>query len=190
MKVRAANVARPLVAAAAGLVQPLAPDFHFRRSTISARLRRFSSRIALTLAASLTISLACAAPAAPPADPIVARDQTIRIRLIDGRNGRPLSKEHLQVRVGRKPGRPQSLPTDSAGVALLHVAGSSDSIDVRTYNYLDCRPNFDAGVRPTYSVEVILKSGAVGQNSCGNATAQPAPGELVLFARTHHHWGR
>lgn len=45
----------------------------------------------------------------------------------------------------------------------------------------------------TYKEEIywfadVLAHGAVGANKCGKATAQPIPGQLVLFVRPPHWW--
>jgi hypothetical protein len=122
--------------------------------------------------------------------------QTIRIRVLDGRNGHPVTTERLNVWVGDKP---EDLllfgeglgyfPTDKNGEVSVPIPEDhAEWIEIETDYYFDCRPYRKDSPRPAYSVKEVLQSGVVLGNTCGKQRAEPRPGEITYFVRPIHWW--
>jgi len=137
--------------------------------------------------------------------------QTLRIKLINGRNGHPISDSFVNVWVGNARKDAMPIPTDQEGIARLRLTEDDSEIDVRNRpgvgvtnpvvkysdslrvnaGYVSCQPN-----RPDYSwlliqsfsTSDVLRSGVVTVNACGKANASPQPGELILFVRPLTFW--
>lgn len=147
--------------------------------------------------------------------------QDIHIKVLNARNGKPITNECVNVFTRQELGSSTLLiPTDREGVALLHVEGDhavpvgaplgrrcggsetlhptvghADTIQISGDYYLACQeygktmPGEGAGGpgrdqrMPSYSVAKILLSGIAAANTCGRFTAQPKPGELILYVR-------
>jgi hypothetical protein len=60
---------------------------------------------------------------------IPARAQEIRIRVLNGRNGKPTTNECLNVWVGPLRGAALLAPTNNEGVAVLHLRGNEVTVD-------------------------------------------------------------
>jgi len=142
------------------------------------------------------------------------KGQEIRIRVLNGRNGRPVANECLNVQL--VPSRYSGLviPTDKQGVATLRLDGDPDNLgkgrckgaavpypslkpvgSIRTFPdwYVDCQPyehvgSYHNSVPIYYQVREILDTGIVAGNVCGTFRGEPQPGELVLFVRPAHWW--
>jgi len=116
--------------------------------------------------------------------------QDVTIRVLDGRNGHPVTKERLVVWVGPVRGTALELPTDKDGVAVLHLSKDhADSIELTADYNFDCQPYRKNTPTPSYSVKEILQSGVVTQNTCGKLSQSEAkPGELIFFVRPLHWW--
>ncbi len=114
------------------------------------------------------------------------RAEVIRIHVLDGRNGKAITNEQVQVWVDEAKGA-LSLATGADGTATLRALPGS-SIRIATDLYYDCRPFKKNAPRPTYSVNEILKSGLTAQNGCGKFKAEAKPGELLFFVRPVHWW--
>jgi hypothetical protein len=123
--------------------------------------------------------------------------QNIRIRVRNGRNGHPVTKESVNVWFGNKPagegfggegGVALLLSTDKNGEVLVSIKGNdAEWIDILPDYYFDCRARKDTR-RPIYSVKEVLQSGVVTDNTCGKFTAEPKPGEITFFVRPLHWW--
>ena len=140
------------------------------------------------------------------------RAQDIRIKLLDGRNGHPLS-DCLAIWTSSDQRRPLWVRTDKDGIALLHLGDEravppsepnlSRCKDTPTFGSfphaetiaavpdwdVDCQA-FDKSKARTkfYPVDEILKGGAAIENSCGKFRTEPKRGELILYARPPHWW--
>jgi hypothetical protein len=118
--------------------------------------------------------------------------QTIHLRVLNGRNGRPISSERVQVWIditmdGNTQVIPRQLSTDSNGQAELYVGGAT-TIRIASIDYFDCRPFRKNAPRPTYSVAEILSSGLATANRCGKPRVEARPGEVVFFVRPFTWW--
>jgi hypothetical protein len=141
--------------------------------------------------------------------------QTIEIKLVNGRNGRPLPRTCVNVWVGSERKDAMGIPTDENGVAKLRLTDKDSEVDVRRdwkvcgnfgvidpvvkYNdsirinvsYVLCQPHtpdYSWLSLTTFSMERLIQRGIVTANSCGKATASPKSGELVIFARPLSFW--
>ena len=120
--------------------------------------------------------------------------QTITIKVLDGRNGRPMGGEIIDVWLGdHANGRPVQVRTGHDGMALLPVSRDQQTFVVAGEFLGRCRPLpnnssktvVDSNVYRFADVETI---GVVSQNTCGKASSQPVPGQLIYFARPLHWW--
>jgi len=120
----------------------------------------------------------------------MAQDNRIVIHLIDGRNGKPISNEHLLVFQGAstediKEHRSHlDLQTDANGIAFL-PADAMPQIQVWPDWYKICR---SASSNSIFSLEEIKKNGAATPNSCGSTTMKLVPNHFYIFARPLSFW--
>jgi len=141
--------------------------------------------------------------------------QTIEIRLVNGRNGDPMSDTCVNVWVGTERKAAMAIPTDEKGVARLRVTDKDGEIDIHNrwngcgdfgmvnpvvkYNdslrinagYVSCqsRASDHSWLAITdLSTKEVLQHGVVTANTCGKATASPKPGELIIFVRPLSWW--
>jgi hypothetical protein len=143
-----------------------------------------------------------------------AHAQSIRIKLVNGRNGRPMAGTHVNVWVGKERKWAMVIPTDKDGVAPLvltdkegevnvprgggdgpHVVISpvvkyDDDLGINAPHVL-CQPG-----TPDYSwlairhisTKQVVGQGIVTPNACGKATASQTPGEVIIFVRPLSWW--
>lgn len=117
----------------------------------------------------------------------VSPGATIHIQVLDGRNGKPIAKEHVQVWVNGRAGDAHDVPTGADGIGTLD-APDSGVIVIASDLYVDCRP-FRKGVpSPTYGIHEIVSSGISAENACGKAARRAQPGQLLFFVRPSHWW--
>ena len=138
--------------------------------------------------------------------------QSLNIRLVDGRNGHPMTGagSHVNVWVGTERKEAVSIPTDRNGVARLRFTdGPSDTTIPNTSNdrgsivvtdpvvkydeslrinvpYAWCEPggsNYSWLMLEHFSTKQMFQQGYVSPNACGKATASPKPGEMIIFVR-------
>ncbi len=113
--------------------------------------------------------------------------EVIRIHVVDGRNGKTIPDEHVQVWVNGRTGSAQSLVPGPDGIAELEVPEGA-SLDVESNYYKDCRPFQKGAPRPTYSADEIRKDGVAARNTCGKVGSEARRGELLFFVRPIHGW--
>lgn len=141
--------------------------------------------------------------------------QTLRIKLVNGRNGRPIANSCVNVWIGNARKEAMAIPTDKDGVAKLRLTENDDEIDVHNKykscgdfgviepvvnysdsfrvnaGYVSCqphRPDYSWLSSQEFSTREVLRSGVVTANACGNAKASPEPGELIVFVRPLTFW--
>jgi hypothetical protein len=136
--------------------------------------------------------------------------QTLRIKLVNGRDGHPIADSCVNVWVGDRRKQAMAIPTDKDGIARLRLTENDGEIDVDNrwkacgdfgvirpvvkyddsfqvnVGYVLCQPhspnNSWLSSQP-FSTQLVLRSGVITGNVCGNAEASPEPGELVMFVR-------
>jgi hypothetical protein len=143
--------------------------------------------------------------------------QTIGIKLVNGRNGRPIAAScvNVGVGVGNERKKTIAIPTDKDGIARLRLTDNDDEIDIRD-RWKDCglfgviKPvvKYDdvLAINVGYvlcqsrtadnswlaitdlSTKEVFQHGIVTANTCGKATASPKPGEVIIFVRPLTWW--
>jgi hypothetical protein len=140
-----------------------------------------------------------------PSSKAVPKD--LRIRVLDARNGHPLTNICLNVSLGMWHGADLSAPTNKNGVAVLHLSAGTISAEVPTDPRCiggfptraelpqgedriapanggnDCHPKRHPPAPPAYSIREIMERGVVGENICGKVRVEARPGELIFFVR-------
>jgi hypothetical protein len=145
-----------------------------------------------------------------------AQAQTIRIKLLNGRNGRPVV--HACVNVGLDHldlGHMLAIPTNEDGVAQFRftqldsevntqdhwkgcgdfgvinpVVKYSDAIGINA-GYVLCetrRADYSWLAVRKFSTVEVLQHGVVTANTCGKTTASPQSGEVIIFVRPLTWW--
>ncbi len=143
-----------------------------------------------------------------------AHAQSIRIKVVNGRNGRPIAHTHVNVWVGKERKSAIVIPTDKDGVASLALTDKEGEVNVPPEDgfgshiatnpivkygddlginapYVLCQPG-----TPDYSwlairhipTNQVVVQGIVTPNVCGKATAPQIPGEIVIFVRPLSWW--
>ncbi len=141
--------------------------------------------------------------------------QTIKARLIDGRNGRPVANTCVNVWVGHQRKDALSIPTNKEGVAGFRLTDNSsevstgdrwkdcgefgainpvfkfeDSVSINA-GYVLCqteRAGYSWLKVEEFSTKQLLQQGLVTANTCGTASASWTPGEVVIFVRPLNFW--
>ena len=118
--------------------------------------------------------------------PCVSHAQTaeIHIRIVNGKNGRPIKAETLRVWTTRNHVDADLWPTDATGSVLLKVDGNAQIALDENLN-ASCRtlPANQQSFQLLYSVAEILNKGISAENTCGTIRVTAKPGELILFER-------
>lgn len=127
---------------------------------------------------------------AKPIMPLLA-EQQIKIKVFDGRNGKPRKNTTVNIWYGAKiVPPPTQVATENNGNAFLNVPGSTERILITGQWVADCRAvkrrNYIE--ENAYRVQDILKTGVVAQNLCGKLQAQSTPGTLLFYVRPFHWW--
>jgi hypothetical protein len=144
-----------------------------------------------------------------------ARGQEIRVKFLDARTGRPVTYESASTWVGTNKSYLVA-PANKKGTATFIYTGHSlraiwpPKTKESPYNpreltvppgpeRIAAAPVVAAGIcwdlgplreGPWYSISDILQHGAMSENHCGKATANPEPGELILFIKPIPAWKR
>lgn len=137
--------------------------------------------------------------------------QTLEIKLVDGRNGRPMvgTSAYVNVWVGRERKEAIAIPTDDHGVARLQLTlnPNEENIPLSTGHgtIVEKHPvvKYDESFRlnvpyvlcgagegshspvdlRSFSTKEVLDHGYASGNTCGKVTATPQPGQVILFVR-------
>jgi hypothetical protein len=145
----------------------------------------------------------------------MARAQEIRIKVLNGRNGRAMANECVNVWVGPVRGPALLIATNGDGIALLRLTANraeespgrrtsacggmavaeptvlrEDTIEVTSATGLVCQPLPPDSPALTFSVRKVLDSGDASANVCGKVEVSPKPGELIFFERPRTFWER
>ena len=142
--------------------------------------------------------------------------QTLEIKLVDGRNGRPMvgTSAYVNVWVGGERKEAISIPTDEKGVARLQLTLNPSEVNIPNSKnngsiivdhpvvkydesfrinapYVLCGPRgggYSWLELKNFSTKEVLDQGYVSANTCGKATVSPQPGQVVLFVRPLTFW--
>lgn len=137
--------------------------------------------------------------------------QAIRIRLLNGRTGHPMS-DCMNVWTAPGERNPTIVRAGKDGVAVVRIGHAAkdavlapckyvrtsasverlDTIGIWLDLDVDCRAKTEVGSSPSktrfYSSDEILKTGVASSNTCGKFKAEPSPGELLIYVRPPHWW--
>jgi hypothetical protein len=142
--------------------------------------------------------------------------QTIEIKLVDGRNGRPMvgASSYVNVWVGGERKEAIAIPTDEKGVARLQLTLNPSEVNIPNSKnngslvvdhpivkydesfrinapYVLCGPggsNYSWLELKDFTTKEILDHGYASANTCGRATVSPQPGQMILFVRPLMLW--
>ena len=136
--------------------------------------------------------------------------QTLEIKLVDGRNGRPMvgTSAYVNVWVGKERKEAIAIPTDDGAARLqLTLNPNEENMPISTGHgtmvekhpvvkyaesfkinvpYVLCgsgEGNHSPLDLNNFSTREILDHGYASGNTCGKVTATPQPGQVVLFVR-------
>ncbi|AEU36198.1 hypothetical protein [Granulicella mallensis] len=137
--------------------------------------------------------------------------QMLEIKLVDGRNGRPMvgTSAYVNVWVGGERKEAIAIPTDDNGIARLQLTLNPNEVNipistghstiVEKYPVVKYDESFLINVPyvlcgsgegnrsplelNNFSTKEVLEHGYASRNTCGKVTVQPQPGQVVLFVR-------
>lgn len=137
--------------------------------------------------------------------------QTLEIKLVDGRNGRPIvsASSYVNVWVGTQRKEAIAIPVDGKGVARIQLTLNPGEVNIPNSKnsgsivlehpivmyddsfqinapYALCASggsNYSWLRLAKFSTKEVLSRGYVSPNTCGKNTDSPRPGQLILFVR-------
>jgi len=115
--------------------------------------------------------------------------QTLRIRLLDGKNGKALTPASIRVATTPAETPRYLIPAADPASVLVYLKAAQTFTVSQQFVRCDVDPKAKDAPAPTqYSVADILAHGAVSSNSCAGPKSKltppaPKPGELVLYVR-------
>jgi hypothetical protein len=142
--------------------------------------------------------------------------QTVEIKLVDGRNGRPMvgASSYVNVWVGGERKEAIAIPLDDKGAARLQLTLNPREVNIPSSNnngsivvdhpvvkydesfrinapYVLCGPgggSYSWLELKNFSTKEVLDHGYASANTCGKVTVSPQPGQVVLFVRPLTFW--
>jgi hypothetical protein len=142
--------------------------------------------------------------------------QTLEIKLVDGRNGRPVvgASSYVNVWVGTERKEAIAIPADGKGVARLQLTLNTGEVNIPNSKnsgsivvdhpivkydesfrintpYVLCGSegsNYSWLRSENFSTKEILHHGYASPNTCGKITVSPQPGQVILFVRPLTWW--
>jgi hypothetical protein len=141
--------------------------------------------------------------------------QVIKIKLVNGKNGRPIAGACVNVWVGSERKVAMAIPTDENGVASVYLTDKAVSMNAQNswkacgyFGVIDPVAKYEATIRinagyvlcqphrpdsswlamSDFSTDEILQRGIVSANTCGRATRSQKAGEVILFVRPLTWW--
>jgi hypothetical protein len=144
-----------------------------------------------------------------------AAAQDVRVKLLNGKNGKPIGNSCINLWVGRHQKDALAIPTDEKGIAIFHLTADAASVNVNnrlsrcglfgvfdpTVIYADtitiqagyvwCEPGSQEGswlALNEFSTVDLLANGKVTANACGTPSTVPVPGELTIYVRPPTFW--
>jgi hypothetical protein len=118
--------------------------------------------------------------------------QVIRIKVVNGKNGKPVADLAISFRTEITTWSPPSLLTDRDGEVVVKVGSFINmALFTPSLKYAACLTPTTKGQAPSsplYPVSGILSEGISMENNCGKLRVKAAPGELVYFVRPWTFW--
>ncbi len=117
----------------------------------------------------------------------VGRAQSVIVRFLNGRNGKPITDARVYVALDNKRQQPLDLSTDRNGEVQFETNGAQN-FQVVAIGHVACGDDTISAPHREYSIAEILKSGLLTQNNCGRGNYEPLRGRLLYFARRLTFW--
>lgn len=141
--------------------------------------------------------------------------QVVKVKLVDGRSGRPVAHGCVNVWVGDQRKAAIVIPTNSDGIASLRLTDRSDEVDIHNrwkgcgdsgvidpvvlyadsirinVGYVLCQlhPSPESWLAMTdFPTRQLIRDGIVTPNACGKFVVSQAPGEVAIFVRPLNFW--
>ena len=114
--------------------------------------------------------------------------QTVTVRLINGRNGKPLSRVKTAIGFDNDKNRQFIILYSDLNGELHFEADQSRTIYVHPIGVIDCGEQPVGAPDPNYSIAEILKNGLLTRNNCGKGNYEPLRGKLLYFGRRASWW--
>jgi hypothetical protein len=135
--------------------------------------------------------------------------QTLHVRLLDGRTGKPIGKGGINVWVGDNRKAAVPISGDANGIAKLSLINNAEQAkigaerpsELPTFLYAAeirvqvglvlcqaAEKKFSWLKITPYSTDDWARTGIVTANTCGKAVAKSEPGELTIFVRPLTFW--
>jgi hypothetical protein len=141
--------------------------------------------------------------------------QTVTIKLVDGRSGRPMAQSHVNVWVGNERKMAMAVLTDEHGIARLRLTANAREVDIPSSRSSDVEPvvidpvlkdddfirinvgyvlceaggsNYSWLAIKQVSTKQLINEGIAMPNTCGKTIASSNPGELIIFVRPLTFW--
>jgi hypothetical protein len=151
-------------------------------STKALMLRGKRSRWRLLMTLSLALGFSA----------LALQAQVIRIKVVDGKSGKPVANLEIMFRTELTTFPHPSLLTDRDGEVVVKVGPfTSMALYTPSLKYAACLTPTTKGQAPSsplYSVADILSKGISMENSCGKRRIDAVPGELLYFVRPWTFW--
>jgi hypothetical protein len=118
-----------------------------------------------------------------------AQEQTLRIRLLDGKSGKALTPTSIRIATAPAETPRYLIPAADPASVLIYPKSAQTFTVSQQFVRCDVDPKASPAPAPAqYSVADILAHGQVSSNSCAGpktkvTPATPKPGELVLYVR-------
>lgn len=113
----------------------------------------------------------------------VASAQTIVIRVVNGKNRKPLARYRVYIVLGDpRDQHSLDLMSDREGEVQFD-AGAEATFQVRPVGIVTCGEQRIGAPNRDYPVAEVLAHGIVTRNNCGEFNPEPLRGQLVYFAR-------
>jgi hypothetical protein len=135
--------------------------------------------------------------------------QVIKIKLVNGKNGRPIANSFVNTWVGTQRKEAMAIPTDKNGIARLYLTNKDAEVNAQNppnahdfgivhpvVKYADTirvvagnvvcvphAPDYSWLLTMDFSTKQIVQQGIVTANACGKTVASPEPGKLIIFVR-------
>lgn len=107
---------------------------------------------------------------------------TLKLRILNGQNGRPMQNEDVSLWYDEKWGTPILVRTDAHGeVQVPPPMSKAVRVIVQPMESVDCRAKSETPVG--YSLSTIHQRGLAAENKCGSPVFRKEAGELILFVR-------
>jgi hypothetical protein len=112
-----------------------------------------------------------------------AWSQALVVQIIDGRNGKPITKARVYIGFDDLRSRQVLDPTtDRQGIIQFETNGAK-TFQVHPIGDVACGEQPVGSPSRDYSIDRVLKEGILTQNECGHSNAEAQRGRLVYFVR-------